>query len=252
MIKQNYFVSFALPIVFPLIILLFWEYAGRNGLVSPAILPAPSKIQQAYSKMLSSGALVRNIQVSFGRVITGYAIGTAAGLSLGIVIGLFRYIERSTFLIVSLLRPIPMIALVPLFILFFGIGETSKIAVIALGSFWPIFMNTQHGIKSVDIKLLEVAHALRKSQLETLLKIIFPSSLPAIFVGARLGASIAWMCVVAAEMIAASSGVGYMLMFARETSQTPVMYLGILVIGLFGLLIDIGLTKLQKLLLKWN
>jgi len=251
-IKQNYFVSFALPVVFPLIILLFWEYAGRNGLVSPVIIPAPSRIQQAYSRMLSSGALIRHIKVSFGRVITGYAIGAAAGLTLGIVIGLFRYVERSTILIVNILRPIPMIALVPLLILFFGIGETSKVFLIALGAFWPIFMNTQHGIKSVDVKLLEVAYELQKSQLETLWKVIFPSSLPSIFVGVRLGASTAWMCVVAAEMIASSTGVGYMLMYARETMQTPVMYLGVLIIGLFGLLIDFGLTNLQKFLLRWN
>jgi sulfonate transport system permease protein len=145
-----------------------------------------------------------------------------------------------------------MIALVPLFILFFGIKETSKIAVITVGAFWPAFLNTQHGIQSVDWKLLNVAYVLKKNRWETLVKIIFPSALPSIFVGAKLGASSAWVCVVAAEMIAASSGIGYMVMFARETSQTTVMYMGILVIGLFGLLIDVCLTRLQKRLLGWN
>jgi len=250
--KNNYFYSFILPIIFPLIVIYFWEYAGQNGLVSPAIAPAPSRIYESFLKYLASGIFFRNLNISLLRVVSGYALGTSLGITLGIIVGLFLFVERSTFLFVSILRPIPIVALVPLFILFFGIGETSKLAVIALGSFWPSFINTQHGIKNVDSRLLDVAHALRKNRWETLVKVIFPSSLPSIFVGARLGASVAWMCVVTAEMIAASSGLGYMVMFARETSQTAVMYLGVLVIGLFGLALDLGLTNLQKVLLRWN
>lgn len=246
------FVSFILPIIFPVAVVCFWEFAASNGYVSPAIIPAPSKIQVSFSTTLSNGVLARNIGVSLMRVISGYALGTLIGLALGIIIGLFRLVERAAIAFISILRPIPMIALVPLFILFFGIGETSKIAVITVGAFWPAFLNTQHGIKSVDWKLLEVAYVFRKSRWETLTKIIFPSALPSVFVGIKLGASSAWACVVAAEMIAASSGLGYMVMFARETSQTTVMYMGILVIGLFGLLIDIGITYLQKILLRWN
>ncbi|MDR2922208.1 MAG: ABC transporter permease [Treponema sp.] len=250
--KKEYFITFVLPVVFPLIIVFFWEYAGKNGLVSQVIAPSPSRIYDSFSKTIASGVFFRNLNISLIRVASGYALGTSLGIVCGIIVGLFLVVERSTFLIVSILRPIPMVALVPLFILFFGIGEMSKLAIIALGSFWPAFLNTQHGIKNVDPKLLNVAYVLRKSRWETLVKVIFPSSLPSIFVGARLGASIAWMCVVTAEMIAASSGLGYMVMFARETSQTALMYLGVLVIGLFGLFLDLGLTNLQKVFLRWN
>jgi len=248
----NYFYSFILPIFLPLIIVLLWEYAGKNGLVSPSIAPAPSRIYDSFTKTLASGIFFRHLSISLIRVVSGYALGTSLGLIFGIIVGLFYIVERSTFLIVSLIRPIPIVALVPLFILFFGIGETSKLAVIALGSFWPVFLNTQHGIRNVDPKLVDVAYVLRKSRWETLIKVIFPSSLPSIFVGARLGAGTAWVSVVTAEMIAASSGLGYMVMFARETSQTAIMYLGVLVIGLFGLFLDLGLTNLQKVLLRWN
>jgi sulfonate transport system permease protein len=248
----NFFLSFALPVIFPIMILSFWEYAALNRYVSPAIIPAPTKIYASFSTMLHNGVLFRNIRISLVRVISGYALGTLVGVLCGILLGLFRFAERSVILFIGILRPIPMIALVPLFILFFGIGEISKIAVITVGAFWPAFLNTQHGIKNVDWKLLDVAYALRKNRWETLAKIIFPSALPSVFVGAKLGASSAWVCVVAAEMIAASSGIGYMVMFARETSQTAVMYMGILVIGLFGLLIDFCLTRLQRRLLSWN
>lgn len=147
--------------------------------------------------------------------------------------------------IVSVLRPIPTIALVPIVILLAGIGFSSKVAIIAFGSFWPVLLNTMHGIQTVDNKLLEVAYTYRIRTSKTILRIIVPSSIPAILTGLRLGMSNAWMSVVAAEMIASSTGIGYLITLSRETANARVMYMCVLVIGVIGLIIDKGLTRLE-------
>jgi sulfonate transport system permease protein len=245
-------INFYLPIIFPLLLIALWEGLSTMGFVNQAILPAPSSIFRAFVSLLKNGQIARHLGASAFRVVSGFLIGSALGLVFGIVIGLFRKIERATVLIISILRPIPMIALIPFFILILGIDEASKIAVITMGAFWSVLMNTIYGIKSVDKKLLELAYVLKKRRWTVLSKIVLPSSLPPVFVGARLGAGSAWACVVAAEMIAASSGVGFLVMFAREVSQTSIMYMGILLIGLFGLLIDFIIISLERLILRWN
>jgi sulfonate transport system permease protein len=245
-------IDFYLPVIFPLGLIALWETLSRAGFVSQAILSAPSGIFRAFVSLLKNGQISRHLGASAFRVISGFAIGSALGLVSGVFIGLFRKIERATILIVSILRPIPMIALIPFFILILGIDEASKIAVITMGAFWSVLMNTVYGIKSVDKKLLELAYVLKKRRWVVLSKIVLPSALPPVFVGARLGAGSAWACVVAAEMIAASSGIGFLVMFAREVSQTSVMYMGILLIGLFGLLIDFVIVTLEKSVLRWN
>lgn len=159
--------------------------------------------------------------------------------------GLFKPINAALSGIVSVLRPIPTIALIPIVILLVGIGFSSKVVIIAFGSFWPVLLNTIHGIQTVDNKLLEVAYTYRISTYKTIFKIIVPSSIPAILTGLRLGMSSAWMSVVAAEMIASSTGIGYLITLSRETANARVMYMCVLVIGVIGLFIDKGLTKLE-------
>jgi sulfonate transport system permease protein len=144
-----------------------------------------------------------------------------------------------------------MIAWIPLFILWIGIGDGFKITLIALGTFWSVLLNTIHGIQSVDPKLLEVASALEKNRFIMIRKIILPAALPAILTGLRLGMGVAWSSVVASEMIAASKGIGYMIMFAREMAQPAKLMVGVFTIGLVGLLIDTIILKLQKWLIKW-
>ena len=250
--SSGVFTELVLPVLFPLLLLFVWEALSARRIINPAILPAPSSIFSTCWSMLTSGEIARHMRMSAFRVCSGFLLGSVGGLVLGILIGLFHKIDRALTLIIGVLRPIPMIALIPLFILWMGIDETSKIAVITVGSFWSVLINTIYGIKSVDKKLVEVAFILKKSRMETLLKIVLPAALPSIFAGIRLGASNAWACVVAAEMIAASSGIGYLVMFAREVSQPDVMLVGILMIGLFGLLIDFLLVHLEKRLLRWN
>jgi sulfonate transport system permease protein len=145
-----------------------------------------------------------------------------------------------------------MIAWIPMLILWAGIGEASKFAVIAIGTFWPVFLNTLQGIKNVDGKYLEVARILKKNKITTLCKVILPAALPSIFTGIRLGISSAWMSVVASEMIAASRGVGFLISYAREMSQPHIMWVGIAVIGLFGLVLDTLIVELERRVLRWR
>jgi sulfonate transport system permease protein len=236
----------------PLILLLIWEGLCRFGFIRVTILPAPSTILTTLWSMLKSGELVRHLGISIFRVLQGYAIGAAFGIVMGIMVGLSRKVDQAFVIIFGLLRPIPIIAWMPVLILWLGIDEGSKITVIAIGSFWPVLLNVVDGIKNVDKKYLEVARVLEKSKFETLTKIILPSALPSIFTGLRVGIGIAWMCVVGAELIAASSGIGYLIMYSRELLQSDVMFVGVFSIGITGLLIDKILLIIEARFLKWN
>lgn len=241
-----------LPLVVPLLLLVVWELLGKKGLIRPTILPAPSAIGVTLLEMLRSGELLNHLRVSLWRVIQGFSVGAALGLAAGFLIGLSPRTERALVLITGLLRPIPIIAWVPVLILWMGIDEASKVTVIAIGSFWPVLLNVIHGIRNTDRKFLEVATILEKNRFTLMTKVIFPSALPSIFTGIRIGIGIAWMSVVGAELIAASAGVGYMIMYARELSQADVMLVGVVSIGITGLLIDVLLRRLEGRLLKWN
>lgn len=234
-----------IAIVFPVLVILIWQYASTHGLVKASLVPAPLTIAKTFLSYIESGKLWKNLSVSFGRVACGYVIVAMCGVAVGFLMGLFKPVSAALNGIVSVLRPIPTIALVPIVILLAGIGFSSKVAIIAFGSFWPVLLNTMHGIQTVDNKLLEVAYTYRIRTSKTILRIIVPSSIPAILTGLRLGMSNAWMSVVAAEMIASSTGIGYLITLSRETANARVMYMCVLVIGVIGLIIDKGLTRLE-------
>jgi sulfonate transport system permease protein len=247
----EHFISLALKTA-PLVgVLLLWDIVCRYEVFSPAVLPSPERTFKTLLRLIDNGKLISSLTISFERVIKGFLIGTFAGIAAGIVMGLSHVVNRILSSLVEVLRPIPMIAWIPLLILWLGIGEPSKIAVIALGGFWPTLLNTIHGVRSADKKLLEVADILEKSSLEKLIRIVLPSAFPSIFTGLRLGMGVSWSCVVAAEMIASHEGIGYMITFARELSQPDGVMIGMLAIGIFGLLIDSIIRFLQRRLLKW-
>ena len=202
--------------------------------------------------MVQSGELWENLKVSLVRVFEGFALGAGAGTFLGLAMGLFPRLEKALSLLTGLLRPIPTIAWVPALILWLGIGEGSKVTVIAVGSFWPVLLSASQGVRSVNVHYLEVARLLEKDRFTLLTRVILPSALPSLFTGYRVGMGIAWASVVGAELIAASSGIGYLIMYAREVSQPDVMLVGVAAIGLTGLLIDFVLLHLERRLLKWN
>ena len=251
-IPDNRITAVIISIILPVLIIALWIVGSDNNWFNQSIIPTPHKINFQFSKVIEDGSLLKHITVSFIRVIYGYIIGALAGVLLGILVGLFSKLDQAFILLIGILRPIPPIACIPLFILALGIGEDSKIALIFIGAFWPCLLNTITGIKQADSKLIEVAKVLGKGKFIILKDIILPSALPSIFTGLRLGISTAWSCVVAAEMIASSVGVGYLIMYAREMSKPALLFIGIIAIGIIGLLIDLFMQFLQDKIIFWE
>lgn len=235
----------------PVLFLILWQILGDAGVLNAVIVPTPVKVVKAFWSLLLSGKFTKDFSASAVRVLLGFLYGTLAGIALGILTGLFSKVSKSLSVIFGVLRPIPTIGLVPLMILWFGIGETSKVIVIAIGTFWSVLLNTQSGIEAADKKLIEVAHILEKDRATVLSKVILPAALPSIFTGVRLGIGNAWKSVVASEMLAATKGIGHMIEYARELAQPAKMFVGILTIGIVGLLIDVCIRRLQKQLIRW-
>lgn len=238
---------------FPLVALLaLWEYSSRIGILNPSIMPAPSGIIQTFVGMVESGRWQNNLIASLGRIVKGYIVGASCGLVVGFLMGNFKPISKLLTILVGFLRPIPTIAWIPMFILWLGIGDLSKVTIISIGCFWPVLLNTINGIKSVDNKLLDVAVVLEKSWFVKLYKIILPSALPSILTGLRLAVSSALMGVLAAEMLAANSGIGFLITFGRELAQPGIMLVGVLTIAFLGLAVDFILIRVERHLLRWN
>jgi len=250
-ISRNKVVERVIFVGTPILFLALWQILGDLGILNGVILPTPTKIAKAFWSLLISGKFAKDFGASIVRVLLGFMYGTIAGIVIGILTGLFSKVNKALAVIFGVLRPIPTIGLVPLMILWFGIGETSKVIVIAIGTFWSVLLNTQAGIEAADPKLIEVAHILEKDKATVLTRVILPSALPSVFTGVRLGIGNAWKSVVAAEMLAATKGIGHMIEYARELAQPAKMFVGILTVGIVGLLIDVCIRVLQKKLIRW-
>lgn len=236
----------------PVLLLLVWESANRSGILSASILPPPTRLFSTFLDLWKDGTLQKNILVSMRRVLFGYFFGASVGVIVGIAIGLFPLVKRLLSIILEILRPIPILAWVPVLILWSGIGETSKVVTIAIGSFWSVLLNTSDGVENVDIKYKEVAEIYMKTKKDTIFNVILPASLPSIFTGLRVGIGSAWLSVIGAEMVAASSGLGYFITYSREMMKPAKMYVGVIIIGIIGWLINVLIRKLEKRLLRWN
>lgn len=244
---RNIIISFSAPVL----LLIIWETCSRAGWINQTLLPSFTKVLGTAVKLINNGKLQAHILTSIGRVAKGFVLGVILGSVIGTIMGFSKFFNRFLGSLVGIFRPVPMIAWIPLLILWLGIGEETKVSLITVGTFWPVLLNTIHGIQSVDPKMLEVAKILKKSRLTVIFRVILPSALPAIFTGVRLGMGSAWSCVVAAEMIAASKGIGFMITYAREVSKPAEVLVGVFVIGLIGLLIDTIILRIQKRVLKW-
>ena len=241
-----------IPWVVPLAIVLIWQLACVTGFVSARVLPAPSDVALAGWKLLLSGELVRNIWVSFWRAIVGFAIGGSIGFAFGLANGLSQRSERVFDSTLQMVRNIPHLALIPLVILWFGIDEEAKLFLVALGVFFPIYINTQHGIRTVDTQLVEMGRTYGMSPTTLFWRVILPGALPSIFVGFRYALGIMWLTLIVAETISASSGIGYMAMQAREFLLVDVVVLSILIYALLGKLADSTARLLERLCLSWH
>lgn len=233
-------------LVLPLLLILIWQFLGDFGILNTKIFPTPKNICKTAIFMLKKGIIQKDVLISIRRIIQGYFIGFFIGILIGVFLGLNKVAEKLTRTLIGFLRPIPIMAMVPFFILWLGIGEKSKIALIALGTFWPVMINTMSGIKDVNVKFIEVAKIFNKSRFTIITKVILPAAKPFIFTGLRLGASTALSCVVVAEMFAASKGIGFRVSFAREMGQPDIMFADIVVISIIGALIDAIFLKLQN------
>jgi sulfonate transport system permease protein len=238
--------------VLPLLIIVVWQITASTGWLSTRILPAPTEVIEAGWRLLKSGELVRNMWVSFWRAMVGFAIGGGIGFAFGLANGLSSRCEKVFDSTLQMVRNIPHLALIPLVILWFGIDETAKIFLVALGVFFPIYINTQHGIRSVDPQLVEMGRVYGMSPWELFWRVILQGALPSIFVGIRYGLGIMWLTLIVAETIAASSGIGYMVMQAREFLLLDVVVLSILIYALLGKAADSAARLLERLCLAWH
>jgi sulfonate transport system permease protein len=238
--------------IVPLAILIVWQAASVTGLVPSRVMPAPTDVAVAGWKLAASGELAQNIWVSFWRAAVGFLIGGSIGFAFGLANGLSRLSSTLTDTTLQMVRNVPHLALIPLVILWFGIDESAKLFLVALGVFFPIYINTLHGIRTVDPQLIEMGRIYGMSNSELFRRVIFPGALPSIFVGVRFALGIMWLTLIVAETIAASSGLGYMAMQAREFMQIDVVVLSILIYALLGKVADSASRLLERLTLSWH
>jgi sulfonate transport system permease protein len=206
-----------LPWLVPIVVLAGWQAGSDLGWIDVAVLPSPTAVAHAGWQSLRSGELARNVAISTWRAAVGFPIGGGIGFVLGLLNGLSDLAEKLTDSTLQMVRNIPHLALIPLVILWFGIGEEAKIFLVALGVFFPIYVNTLHGVRSVDPHLIEMGRAYGMSRGTLIRRVVLPGALPSIFVGLRYGLGITWLTLIVAETIAASSGIGYMAMNARSS-----------------------------------
>ena len=236
----------------PTLILALWQATSSLGWLSANVLPSPIGVLRAFWKLTLSGELAQNIGVSFLRAAAGFAIGGSIGFALGLANGLSKLSETLTDSTLQMVRNIPHLALIPLVILWFGIDEGAKLFLVALGVFFPVYINTLHGVRTVDPQLIEMGRSYGMTSSELFRRVILPGALPSIFVGLRFALGVMWLTLIVAETIAAQSGLGYMAMQAREFMQTDVVVLAILIYALLGKAADSAARLLEARFLKWN
>jgi sulfonate transport system permease protein len=241
-----------LPWVLPVLLVILWEAGARSGVISSRILPAPSAVAVAFWASLQSGELIHHTLISTRRALYGLLIGGGIGFVLGVINGASALAEKLTDSSLQMLRNVPHLAIIPLVILWFGIDESAKIFLVAIGVAFPIYLNTFHGIRMVDRGLIEMGRIYGLSPLALYLRVILPGALPPILVGLRYALGIMWLTLIVAETISAQSGIGYMTMNAREFLQTDVVLLGIIIYALLGKLADMATRWLERRALAWH
>ena len=241
-----------LPWLFPIVLILIWQIASSTGLLASRILPAPSAVVTAFGHLLISGELWQHVKVSAGRALLGLLVGGGLGLLLGLLNGSSKLASTLLDTTLQMIRNIPALALIPLVILWFGIDESAKLFLVAIGVFFPIYINTYHGIRSVDPQLIEMGKSYGLTRWQLYKDIILPGAMPSILVGLRFSLGLVWVLLIVAETISAQSGIGYMTMNAREFLQTDVVLVGILLYALLGKLADVLAVTLEKYLLRWH
>jgi sulfonate transport system permease protein len=241
-----------IPWIVPIGLLVLWQIAGETGWLSSRVLPTPSAVLLAGYKLTVSGDLLRHIGISAQRALLGFVIGGSIGFLLGIFTGWSRLAEGFLDTFLQMIRTVPHLALIPLVILWMGIGETAKVFLVALGVLFPVYLNTYHGVRTVDPNLIEMGRVYGLGRWELFRQVLLLGALPSILIGVRYALGVMWLTLIVSETIAATSGVGYLAMNAREFLRTDVVVLSILLYALLGKSADSVARWLEQRLLPWR
>ncbi|MDX3775500.1 ABC transporter permease subunit [Chromatiaceae bacterium AAb-1] len=239
-------------LISPLVLLLLWEISSRTGLLPERIIAAPSAIADTLWELIASGELGQHLLVSLKRALLGLGIGMVIGVVMALISGLSKIGEIIVDSPMQMLRTIPSLAIVPLFILWFGVGEFTKVALIVLGTTFPIYLMLFSGIRGIDARLVEAARTLGLNRLELIRHVIIPGSLPSFFVGLRYSLGISWLALVVVETINATEGIGFLASDARDFMRTDIIVICLLIYSLLGLVIDALVRSMEHFALKWR
>lgn len=241
-----------IPWCIPVLLIIAWQILTSAGIIGENVLPKPTKVLSTFTRLVMSGELGKHIWISAKRAFAGFLVGGGIGLILGLTNGVFPIARKLLDSTIQMVRNIPHLALIPLVILWFGIGEEAKLVLVALGVFFPLYINSYHGIRSIEPGLVEMGRVYNMKGLSLFRDIVLPGALPSILVGVRYSLGIMWLTLIVAETVAADSGIGYMAMNAREFMQMDVIVLSILIYAILGKLSDSVAKVLEKRLLQWN
>ncbi|MFB9369743.1 ABC transporter permease [Kitasatospora sp. NPDC001664] len=244
--------ALALRALGPLVVLLAWYAASATGLLTDDLLASPGAVLQALGELWSSGQLGDALTVSLGRAGTGLLIGASTGLALGVLTGFSRIGEELVDSTVQLLRTIPFLSLVPLFMVWFGIGETARVVLIAVATSFPMYVSASGGVRNTDRKLIEAMRSFGMGRAALVREVVLPGALPALLSGLRLSMTLSVIALIAAEEINSTAGIGYLMSTAQEYSRTDVLTVCILVYALIGLIADGLVRLLERLLMPWR
>ena len=237
--------------ILPVLLLLLWYIITRMQVFSPYLLPSPGMVWEALTELAASGELAKHLSISLRRVFFGFLLAACTAIPLGILCGRSRYFYTYCWFLLEFLRHVPPLAAIPLIILWAGIDEASKLTIIFLASFFPLFLNTCSGIRNCDPKLLEVGRSLGFSKTQLIRHIQLPAALEAIVTGLQLSLGYSWRALIGAELIAASAGIGYLILDAEEMSRPDIVLAGMLCIGIIGSILDWAFLHVLQRLIPW-
>ena len=241
-----------LTIVSPVFLLVLWEVLSRTGAIDIRFFPPPTAIVQTFWKLLVSGAIAEHVGISLYRIALGFLAGVLPGIIIGLLMGLYTPIRHFVSPLVMALMPIPTLALLPIIIILFGIGDLSKVITIAGSVFFPVVINTAAGVLNIDKIYLDVAENYGANKSQFFFKIALPGALPVMLEGIQMGQAIALLTIVAAEMMGATSGIGYLIWTSYKAFLLENMFVGLIMISFFGYLFSLTLRGLQKKLVPWR
>jgi len=250
-VRVSWLGAILLGMVVPVVLLGFWQWGSTNGAFSSSQLPTPSAVFSALLELIERGTFWSHVAISLQRVLVGFAIGASAGLVIGSLVGLSRSASRVLSPTIQAFRAVPSLAWVPLLVLWMGIYEGPKVTLVAIGAFFPVFTTVASGFMHADRKLIEVGRAYGLSGVSLVTGVLLPTAAPTIFAGLRLGLAQSWLFVVAAELIASSKGLGFLLIDSQNTLRTDILLLAIICLAILGKTTDYILATIERRTLRW-